>query len=441
VIDGYHITLASAPPDAGRIHANLRTLRRSSGRSLPRSDPRLLAELELAGGFTIRNAFLGDRIVRRMPFEYGLRYATHLAYELQSLFEELGPEAVLGGFDGLHGAIGLGVARRLQLPWYAMSFSTIPPGLACFCDGLSPYYAREFGPNDETRLRETARAALLAFELGELRVPAHISPVAWKSQVLRAPAQLETFSRAIWRSLAGTLDRQTESGPGFLMGEFLRRRWNAACIAARRFETNGESPYMLYALHRQPESSIDVWAPFFANQFAVVEWLARGLPATHRLLVKLHKSDSDNYSPAQLSRFESIPGVRLVAPFVDSRPLVEGASVVAAVHGTIAMEASLLGKPVVLLSRSRLEAMPSVRRLDRVEELPDLIRTQLRRSSPSRDEILSGFMEVLRPYRPACYNDWSREPSEFEVDNLVQLFQSLVRVGLGDRAVNLPSQR
>ena len=72
----------------------------------------------------------------KVASEDALRYATFRAQRLSELFGRIRPDVVLGGFDALHGGIALAVARSMNIPWLALNFSTIPAGLACFCDGM-----------------------------------------------------------------------------------------------------------------------------------------------------------------------------------------------------------------------------------------------------------------------------------------------------------------
>src|SRR5208282_1746258 len=81
---------------------------------------------------------LGDRVVCALPYSEALGYATLLARRLAEVFAEINPGAVIGGFVAIHGSLALAVARNLGIPWFALHFSTIPQGLACFCDRESP---------------------------------------------------------------------------------------------------------------------------------------------------------------------------------------------------------------------------------------------------------------------------------------------------------------
>jgi CDP-glycerol glycerophosphotransferase (TagB/SpsB family) len=192
--------------------------------------------------------------------------------------------------------------------------------------------------------------------------------------------------------------------------------------------------FAFFGLHMQPESSIDVWSPFFSNQTRVVELLARSLPPTHKLLVKLHKSDVPNYSPAYLEALERFPGVELVSPYADTHELIRKASLVVSIQGTMGLEAALLGKPVIMFGNLLAGLFPSVSIVGKTIDLPALVRAKLTEAAPSRSDILGALARFLEPFYRASTNDWTQVPADSEIDGYVSLF-NLLRSHLGDRGL------
>jgi len=183
--------------------------------------------------------------------------------------------------------------------------------------------------------------------------------------------------------------------------------------------------YIFFALHLQPESSVDVWAPFFSNQKRVVELISRSTPPSHKLLVKLHKSDAVNYTEDYLRELAQFPGVEIVQPFANTREFIERTDLAVVIQGTIGLEAALLGKPVIMLGESRVSCFPSVSSIGRIQDLPSLVREKLGESPPSRQEIISAYSDFLRPFLPASLNNWRRSIKPQEIDGYVTLFDAL----------------
>jgi hypothetical protein len=402
---------------------------------MPAPDREMLASLEHDGVPTLHNMILGDRIVSRLPYGEALSYATFLARRLTELFAELRPSVVIGGFDSIHAALSLAVAQRMRIPWYALHFCVIPPGLACFCDRLTPA-ARVRLPSSagEGELRLLAETSLRKFEDKTVRAHAYVAPPppTLAGRFARLPARVAALGRTLQNARRRHLLRFTDGPAAYDVIAAMRRLRGLAAArrslaAAPAHATPPPGTFVLFALHTQPESSIDVWAPFFSNQMWVIELLARSIPPSCRLLVKVHKSDVSGYSQEQLTRMRSIPGVELVQPFADSRSFIEQAALVVAIQGTIGLEAALLGKPVIMLGESPVNVFPSASAVGPITELPALIRRKLAEPAPRREEIVESYASYLGPFMHASHNDWTAGGNAGEAERFASLFGALKR--------------
>jgi hypothetical protein len=402
---------------------------------LPPGDTSLLAALERDDVPTIHNMIMGDRLVRNLPYEMAISWATFLARRFEELFVEIRPSVVIGGFDGLHSGLALAVARKLNIPWFAINFTAIPLGLAGFCKGMSPGTVFSCRATSAESLRQRAEATVGEFEARRLVVPTYLSANDAAMIVKRLPAHFRAFWRVFRRVVGSRFDPYTQVPPMRLVREYARKRANLFRLSKQPFLTTPPTtPYLFIGLHMQPESSIDVWAPFFSDQFAVIESIARANPPDHLLLVKLHKSDADNYSPRQLARLRRLPGVQLVSPYVSSRDFIEKAALVLAIQGNIAMEGALLGRPVLFFGESRFTELPSVTKVGRVTDLPRQIREKLSERPPGRESILQGLVSYLSHYAPGCSNDWEERPSAEEIRELAEHFKALRGFVSGERS-------
>lgn len=151
----------------------------------------------------------------------------------------------------------------------------------------------------------------------------------------------------------------------------------------------------------------------------------RATPPSHAILVKLHHSDADNYSRKALDRLRRLPGVHLVSPFASSRQFIENSSLVFAIQGNIALEAAMLGRPVLVFGDTKFMDLPSVSRVNRTTDLPMQIRSKLSDSLPTREAIILGVMSYLSRYAPGCYNNWELWHSDEEIQSMASLFNSL----------------
>jgi hypothetical protein len=417
----------ASPPAAGLhfLHDDECSLRVAD------ADRALLASLEREDIPTVHNMILGDRVVSHLPHEDALAYATFLARRLAQLYTELQPSVVIGSYDAIHSGIALAVARRMSIPWFALNFSVIPQGLACFCERQSPASRVHLFERSPEQMRPLAQESLAQFEARRLQAYAYLAPQPSAVQrVARLPARFAAVARTLSDARQVEKLRFTDAPTSYSLTAALEqmRHMNYARKASRQMQALNEppaAPYVLFGLHLQPESSIDVWAPFFSNQMWVIELLSRAIPPDYRLLVKIHKSDVSRYSSEELARMRSFPGVELVRPFADTRRFIESASLMVGIQGTMALEAALLGKPVIMLGDSPVSAVPNVSRIGSLEDLPKLIRAALAAPAPSRASIVSAFASYLTPFLPASHNDWRVTRTPQEIEHYVQLFARL----------------
>jgi hypothetical protein len=419
--------------DAGSAK-NIHFLREDVRIPMPRPDRELLASLEQDGVPTVHNMIMSDRMVSKLDYHESLSYATYLTRRLVAFYNELRPSVVIGGFDALHGSLAFAVAKRLNIPWYALLFSSIPSGQVAVCTDLSPASMITLGSRSRSDLRLQAEKLLRDFEERKIQAAAYLPPKLLSPSFIfrRIPAQLKalfqvTIRRRLKQSLKYTDPPNSYSIAG-LFREALRLRRNIWRLDDQHLlDKPGEGRYVFFGLHTQPESSIDVFAHFFSNQMRVIELMSRSIPPSHRLLVKLHKSDAPNYSVASLAALSRFPAVELVSPYADTYELIKNADLIFSIQGTIGLEGALLGNPVIMFGESPAKIFPSVSTVGKLTELPQLVREKLDEKRPSRGEIVEALSSYLAPFFPASPNDWTVVPTNPQIDGYVRLFAELSR--------------
>lgn len=401
---------------------------------MPAVDSAFLASLECDGVPTVHNMILGDSALSAISYIDAKAYGTLIAKRLMEVCHVLEPSVVLTAFDGLHSSMALAVARRLGIPCFALHFSVIPPGLACFVDAMSPAARVTLQKLDDAALRRLAERALEGFEKREVTAAAYVAPPqkSLVGKLISLPSRAVALTRTFERYRKKKQLRYTEPSTAYDVLAVFKLYWRAhrartALAQVPTLKTPPGDPYVLFGLHMQPESSIDVWAPYFSNQLWVIELLARSIPASHRLLVKIHKSDVSNYSRQQINRMRSLPNVEVVEPFVDTRRFIEQAALIVSIQGTMGLEGALLGKPVIMLGDSPVRVFPNAAQIGELPDLPSLIREKLSQPAPSRQAIIDAFASYLGPFMPASLNDWTVPPTSDEIAGYADLFGALVR--------------
>jgi hypothetical protein len=399
---------------------------------MPVADRDLLAALERDDVPTIHNMILSDRFVSKLAYEDVLPYATYLVRRLVELYRDTRPSLVIGGFDALHGSLAFAVAKQLNIPWCALNFSSIPIGEVAICTDLGPASRIALLAPSRGMLQLRAENLLRGFEERKIHAAASIPPKLFSSSfiLLQIPAQIRALFKVARRRRLKETVRFTDKCNAYsirgLFKEAFRLRRNIWQLHRQQLlAAPGQDKYVFFGLHTQPESSIDVFAHFFSDQVRVIELIARSIPPSHRLMIKLHKSDTLNYSVGYLAELSRLPGVELVSPYADTYEFIRNADLIFSIQGTIGLEGALLGKPVLMFGDSPTKIFPSVSTIGKTTDLPRLVRQKLQETPPSRAQIVEAFMSYLAPFVPASSNDWSMAPTDAEIDAYVQLFAAL----------------
>lgn len=383
---------------------------------------------------TIHNMMMSDNVISNLTYAEGLAYAAHLARGLRRLYTELRPTVVIGGHDRMHSSMGFAVAKAEGIPWFCLNFSVVPIGYVALSPGIVPDQTVCLRGRLDRTPRDEAAMFLDEFEKGRLRAPAYVSAYSLGMVFGRLGPHLREGVRSVAAEYSGRRDKYNDYSFSRKVRQYLRKRRNMLRLPTHWFlKEPPAEPFLFFGLHMQPESTPDVYAPFHANQRDVIEKIARAMPPTHRFLVKLHISDSDNYSRKQLAELLRLPGVRLVLPNVSSRDFIDKCAAVVTISGTMGLEGALLGKPVVVFGKMNYEHFPSVIRVRDMYDLPELLRSQLSRQPPPRDAILDAYAAYLSTYFRATspgakirVDDWTyTDATPDEMNGFVELFRAL----------------
>ena len=137
--------------------------------------------------------------------------------------------------------------------------------------------------------------------------------------------------------------------------------------------------FVYYSLSVEPERTLSISAPFYMNQLEVIRNIARSIPVDFKLYVKEHYGMKyRHWRP--LSYYKTImdlPNVTLIHPSLSNEELIKNCSIVFTVTGTAGLEAAYYGKPSIIFGHTSYDSLPSVHKIEHLEDLPQLVRTCL----------------------------------------------------------------
>jgi hypothetical protein len=153
--------------------------------------------------------------------------------------------------------------------------------------------------------------------------------------------------------------------------------------------------YVYFPLQFEPERSILIASPFYANQLEIIKNIARSVPIDYNVYVKEHPSQSisDWRKIGFYQELLQIPNVKLIDLSVSSLTLVKNSNLVATVTGTVGLEAAFLQKPSIVFGDSIYSDLSCVHRIKNMNKLPEIIKLALK-DEVNLDE-LQKFMNII----------------------------------------------
>ena len=155
--------------------------------------------------------------------------------------------------------------------------------------------------------------------------------------------------------------------------------------------------YVFFPLHTEPEVSLLVYGRPYVNQIEIVRMLAMSLPIDTVLLVKEHPWMVGKRSLGSYQKMMDIPRVRFADPTLEARALIKHARLVTVITGSVALEAAMLGKPVITFGDCPYNLLPDtmVRRCVDPRQLQTLLKDAMAEHKSDDAAILAYVAAVF----------------------------------------------
>jgi hypothetical protein len=144
-------------------------------------------------------------------------------------------------------------------------------------------------------------------------------------------------------------------------------------------KTIKDEKFLYFPLQTEPEATILTYQPFYSNQIALVENIARSIPINLTLYVKEHPIQlTKGLRPVEdYKKIIAMPNVKLVHTSVASQDLVSNSQGVIAISASTGFEALFYKKPVIIFGDEHYEDLSMVTKIKTLTELPDKINNAL----------------------------------------------------------------
>ena len=161
-------------------------------------------------------------------------------------------------------------------------------------------------------------------------------------------------------------------------------------------------PFVYFPLHIEQESVLLIGAPFYTNQVEVITNIVKSLPVGYKLLVKEHPIMALRgwRSTSTYKKIMELPNVELLHPTVNADEILKKCSLVITISGTAGLEAAFYQKAAITFVDTNYSILPSVHKLKSIEELPQAIRTSLKKEVKLSD--LSKYVNLIHDNSFEC---------------------------------------
>jgi len=132
--------------------------------------------------------------------------------------------------------------------------------------------------------------------------------------------------------------------------------------------------YIFFPLHVEPESALGVLSPEFNEQMALIELLAKNLPAGNFLIVKEHIGAIGRRPVEFYQTLRDIPNVLIAHPYAYALDIAKKARCVAVITSTLGTEAVISGVPIISFGiHNNFKFLPYVYTVESWKELRPLL--------------------------------------------------------------------
>ncbi|QLH05797.1 hypothetical protein [Nitrosopumilus ureiphilus] len=175
-------------------------------------------------------------------------------------------------------------------------------------------------------------------------------------------------------------------------------------------ETNIEfnENFVYFPLAVDEERNLLIAAPFYTNQVEVIRHIVKSLPIGYTLYVKENPAQSVRYwrKISEYKEIMSIPNVRLFHPNLSAEVFYKNCSLVITIGGSSGLDAAFYEKPSIVFTNLGYSVLPSVSKLNSLENLHEIILESLQKTVNSED--LDKYITLLHN------NSFDFDPLEFQ---------------------------
>ena len=152
---------------------------------------------------------------------------------------------------------------------------------------------------------------------------------------------------------------------------------------------DNNTDYIYYGLHLTTESHVAFHSLPYINQLNLIELISRALPFGYTLYVKPHPWFEHTIGLNYIKQIKKMPSVKIIHPNISVKTIIENSTGIVTLNATTGVEALVLGKPVIALSKvnSYTTHHPNAVRCDDLYDLSKMISRMVKAKVNDADTI------------------------------------------------------
>lgn len=409
--------------------------------SIPVNKRRLQEIEQEYGNPTIWRFLWADRNWVFESFESSSRLLIKAFDFFEFLLDESRPDLIVtNGFASMPHLVGFEVAEKKGIPVLA----PLPTRIGSF---YAPSYDayQNWSSATQPALRSEGSTKKAAEFLSAYRErpekPAYEAITA--SQYRLSVHHIYRFFRYAWRYyVSATYANDHTKPPPIRRAVRMALPWLRRKIISRK---NPWAPlvrddrYVYFPLHVQPESSTMTLAPFYLNQVAIIENLAKSVPAGVQVYVKEHPNMLGKRPISYYEQFRKIANVKLIPTHTDNFEVIKNAELIFTVTGTAGLEGLFLKKPVITLGSTSYNSCRLVRNIGEVAptQWHEPISDMLQNYEHDEDAVIEYLSSIFEQATEMCFREPSSAPEAVLSDENIKILSCFI----GDEVGKLHSTK
>ena len=203
--------------------------------------------------------------------------------------------------------------------------------------------------------------------------------------------------------------------------------WNKNSIQVSQIRSQNKK-LILYPMHMQPESNVDVWGNKYRNQTQLINEISNNLPDEWLLVIKLNPKTKYELDEKLINLVQNNSNIIALHQKSSMNEIFDICNVVITVTGTVAIEALCSGKPLISLIETELLKMKGNNCIDNLKELKKILLSYEKMDLANTNDKINLFDRLMkRTYPGNIVSGPFINPTKVNINSMVSAFNNVLK--------------